>query len=151
LPTSLFRWIQELELGVSAESWRRLLGGPLHRSVHVKAHATLSFLLHWCNLFQAYRSLCKRYFCVLLNIASVLSYCFYTCNLNILGTRIETSVLSSQTRVWQKCTSIMIAELSVTRGLASSLVWMGYGLWCSFCGAVWSFVPPLWIILCDTF
>jgi hypothetical protein len=38
---------------------------------------------------------------VLSNIASV-SYCYYTCELNILGTRIKVLVPLSQTGVWQK-------------------------------------------------
>jgi hypothetical protein len=39
-------------------------------------------------------------YCVLSNIAS-LSYCYYTCELNILDTHIEASVPHSQIRVWR--------------------------------------------------
>jgi hypothetical protein len=52
-------------------------------------------------VFQTYGSLCKRYYSVLSNIASVLSYYCYMCDLNILGRRVDASVLSSRTRVWQ--------------------------------------------------
>jgi hypothetical protein len=49
------------------------------------------FLLHLCSIFETDGHYVMDIYCVLSNIASV-SYCYYICELNILGTRIEASV-----------------------------------------------------------
>jgi hypothetical protein len=53
-------------------------------------------LLCFAIFFLTHGSFCKILACNLLRYCICLSYCCYTCDLNILGTRIEASVLSSQ-------------------------------------------------------
>jgi hypothetical protein len=56
--------------------------------------------LHLCNLFKTHGSLCKRYLLCFYQTLHLLSYCHYTCDLNILNTRIEASVPPSRIGVW---------------------------------------------------
>jgi bacteriorhodopsin len=64
--------------------------------------ATLSLiLLFFCSVifFRPPGSLCKEYYSVQLKHFICLSYYGYACDLNILGTRIEVSVLLFRTGV----------------------------------------------------
>jgi hypothetical protein len=76
-----------------------VLGGPLHQSAPVKAHATLRVSVAIMFFFLTHGSLCKRYVLCLIKHCICLSYCHYMCDLNIMGTRMEASVPFSRTGV----------------------------------------------------
>jgi hypothetical protein len=79
-------------------------------------------------------------YCVLSNIASV-SYCYSSCEVNILGTRIEASVSLSRTGVWQEQCERLVHELTLLSYvwlMRTSLLWIqprlfvGVGVWLIF-------------------
>jgi hypothetical protein len=89
-------------------TWSRwwLLGRPLHRSMPVMAHASHSFCAVVMYFLQTHGSLCKRQLLCTIEHGTCLSYCYCTCDLNILGTRMEPSFSLSQNGVWQPATSL---------------------------------------------
>jgi hypothetical protein len=65
--------------------------------VHVEAAPTLRIPRYYVILFWTQGSLCNILARNLMRYCICLSYCCYTCDLNILGTRIQASVSSSST------------------------------------------------------
>jgi hypothetical protein len=110
LPALLFRWTWGVEPRFSTWSWRWLLGRPLHRSTPMKAHAAYSFFTAVMYFLQTHRSLCKRQLLCIIEHGTCLSYCYCTCDLNILGTRMEASFRLSRNGVWHCTTSSVLKE-----------------------------------------
>jgi hypothetical protein len=91
LPALLFRWTRGVESRFSAKSQRWLLGGPLHRSTSVKAHAMFSLPLQWRIFFRPTGHYVGDNYSILSNMAHVY---------HIVAVRV---IWTSWAHVWRLC------------------------------------------------